>query len=193
MSNTTRLVTFGCSFTYGSGLPDCTHWYSSPSKHSWSWIVANKLGYTLNNQGCPGGNNLEILYKILNFDFKDNDYVIIMWSLPMRDVRFSRFTKTLGQLGSWSRGSFGEKWLLSASEYDYNQRSWLYMNHAQLYLDSMNIKHLHFPSFPIKNKPDFITINNLCDEGMVVCDYAPDGHPGVESNKQTAERILEHI
>jgi hypothetical protein len=190
MSNTTRLVIFGCSFTYGSGLPDCVNWEAAPSKHSWTQLVADKLGYTLDNQGCPGGSNLEILYKILNYKFITTDQVIIMWSLPMRDVKFKRLIGPFRQVGTWMTDSFAKKWMMSASEYDYEQRSWLYMHHAQVYLDSINVKHLHAPSFPINNKPRFITINNLLNGAIVKCDTVPDGHPGVESNKRTAERIL---
>ena len=48
------LYTLGCSFTYGEELPD-------PSTQSWPALLANKLGYTLDNQGQPGRGNSYIV------------------------------------------------------------------------------------------------------------------------------------
>ena len=36
-------------------------------------------------------------------------------------------------------------------------------------------------------------LSNLYFDGLVHCDDAVDGHPGIESNKQTAERIYNYI
>jgi len=66
-----KIVTFGCSVTYGHGLPDC-HIApdmpgKSPSKLAWPSLVANQANVQLSNQGKCGASNLEILYNILKY------------------------------------------------------------------------------------------------------------------------------
>ena len=44
-----RLITFGCSYAYGTGLEDCKNWFFNqfhhlkPSKLGWAQTLANKL------------------------------------------------------------------------------------------------------------------------------------------------------
>jgi hypothetical protein len=193
-----RLITFGCSFTYGSGLPDCIEspaGWQSPSKYSWTKILADKLGHTLVNKSFPGASNLEILYKILDFNFFETDQVVIMWTMPLREMIFNNSRDSFQRLGSWMKDNTARSWMRIATEYDYTHRSWLYVHHAELYLNNKNIKHLHFPAFSWTVEcPKYLTINNLCLDEIVHCDSAADqAHPGVESNKQTADRIFKYI
>ncbi len=86
-----RLVTFGCSFTYGHGLPDCRYdgdseeyndpkQVESPSKYAWPQVAADTLGVECVNMAKPGIGNKHILYRIVNFDFEPTDIVVVMWS-----------------------------------------------------------------------------------------------------------------
>jgi hypothetical protein len=108
-----RLIAFGCSFTYGQGLPDCkigenwSDFANTPSLLSWPFLLGKKLDIPTINKGVPGASNTEILYHILNFEFEPRDKVVIMWSLPNRDVYFlpgRRKKKPFRQLGAWLQG-----------------------------------------------------------------------------------------
>ena len=88
-----RLIAFGCSNTYGQGLEDC---YvppgpgPRPSKTAWP----NTLGNLLNcseviNQSAPGASNKLIWKTIVDFNFKQDDLVFIMWSHLERHCFFT--------------------------------------------------------------------------------------------------------
>ena len=76
-----RLITFGCSYAYGTGLEDCKNWFFNqfhhlkPSKLGWAQTLANKLDIELVNKSFPGSSNIEVLYSILKFDFKKPKHV----------------------------------------------------------------------------------------------------------------------
>ena len=68
------LYTLGCSFTYGEELPD-------PTTQSWPALLANKLGYTLDNQGQPGrGNSYIIRTAIEQVPQLNPKLVIVAWT-----------------------------------------------------------------------------------------------------------------
>jgi hypothetical protein len=193
-----RLVAFGCSFTYGSGLPDCfdpVHGQGKyPTKIGWVQLLADKLNLTAHNMGISGASNLQILYNMLKFDFQENDTVVVMWSLTNRDVYFRKETLApVVQLGAWkSIDVLSKRWLESLDDYDQGVKSWITINHADLLLKSKKVKYLHIPSHPrdlVPYKPDFINIDNIDLGGLIKVDVGLDPHPGVESNKLTAEKI----
>lgn len=102
-----RLVTFGCSFTYGDELPDCQSPVSlknTPSEYAWPQLTAQQLNLECVNMAEPSIGNKHILFKILNFDFAPTDTVVIMWTLFERHcVIDDHFEVT--DLGPW----FAEK------------------------------------------------------------------------------------
>ena len=79
-----RLIAFGCSLTYGFGLPDCyvsdMQHGPNPSVHAWPALTATALKLDIVNKAISGASNLKILNEILNFDFNIEDTVIILWS-----------------------------------------------------------------------------------------------------------------
>jgi hypothetical protein len=200
-----RVVAFGCSFTYGSGLPGCktgnntTKISSKPAKQSWPFELGKLLNVEAVNKGVPGSSNIEILYHILNFDFQPNDFVVVMWSLPNRDMHFISGTKKIKpyrQLGVWmsARSGYIAEWLSRVEPVDSIIKSWLYMHHADLYLKSLNLKYIHFPAFPhelSEHRPDFIgPIDNLYTDGISCIDECKnDRHPGPLSQIETAKTI----
>jgi hypothetical protein len=193
-----RLIAFGCSFTYGVGLPDCFDKYNGagpePSKVGWVQLLADKLNRIAHNKSTPGSSNLEILNNILKFDFEENDIVVVMWSMPNRDVYFRKFpvNKDL-QIGPWASDSISKRWIETMDEHDQGVKSWINAHHADLLFKSKNLKYLHIPCFPkawTPYKPNYITIDNMDMEGLVKIDQGLDAHPGVESNKLTADKIF---
>jgi hypothetical protein len=192
-----RLIAFGCSFTYGAGLPDCFHhaerYGKHPSNYSWVQVLADRLDLTAHNMGVPGASNLEILCNILKFKFKKDDTVVIMWSLPNRDLYFKKYpVKQEFQLGPWNTSMLAKRWISLLDERDQTIKSWINMHHADAVLTQAGVKYLHIPSHPknlIANKPEFININNIDLGGLIDIDKGLDRHPGIESNKLTAEKI----
>lgn len=89
-----RLIAFGCSSTFGQGLPDCNEdchlEKSKPSKFAWPSVLADLLGLECVNMSAPGSSNKRIMYTVMNFDFKESDTVYILWSLPERHAIFSK-------------------------------------------------------------------------------------------------------
>lgn len=192
-----RLITFGCSFTYGHGLIDCFKDCTKPSNLGWAPKLATLLNRSLVNISSPGASNLEILYNILNFNFEKEDIVVIMWSLPLRDLVFKKrlfdprpFTPYKVLLNKpW----YKRQWLPDGTLKDYIVKSWIYMQHADLLLQHKELSFIHYPAFPDQlshGKPDFINLTNLHMDGFVIVDKAEDNsHPGLISNTLTAEKI----
>jgi hypothetical protein len=195
-----RLITFGCSFTYGQGLPDCLTGDEAPSQYSWTYLLSKKLNRSLVNCGVPGGSNLQILNEILNFKFEKNDLVIVMWSLVDRDTIFlKRLFSTdniLIKVGYWTKNIIAKRYLERINLHDQKLKSWFYMHHADLYFKNKNIEYMHYPAIAgelLACKPTFIDIDKMYHEGVSWIDTTADNHPGVESNKETAERIFKII
>ena len=89
-----RLIVFGCSHTYGHGLPDCYRKPTpsnsdsagpEPSKLGWPNHLAKLMNInTVINQGKPGASNKEIWHRIINFALQRDDIVFILWSYTSR-------------------------------------------------------------------------------------------------------------
>lgn len=75
-----RVIFFGCSNTYGTGLPDCWPDLSKPSNMGWPNILANSLNREYVNMAMPSSSNKRIWHTINSFKFKEDDVVIILWS-----------------------------------------------------------------------------------------------------------------
>ena len=99
-----RLVSFGCSLTYGDELADCTNntcGEDSPSEYAWPNLLAKSLDMECVNLGYMGASNQMILRMLsryvydseckMHYDWikqperystrmKQNDIVIVQWS-----------------------------------------------------------------------------------------------------------------
>jgi len=78
-----KLYTYGCSFTYGQGLPDCIDLSQDfgPSKFAWPHLVSQKLNIAYKNYSDPGCTCQEVTRRFLyhSKDFNANDIVVIVW------------------------------------------------------------------------------------------------------------------
>lgn len=204
-SSYTRLVAFGCSITYGHGLHDCVvnkcEPGKSPSKYAWPQLVADQLGIMVDNQSKPGASNLEILHRILNYKFKERDYVTVMWTYPDRDYIFGNKNlitrKQLGtQLGSWQTGPILDSWLSVHTESDLATRSWLNVHHANLFLNSINVPVYNFfvsLKYLKKYKPLFVDVpySDIKVNKLEDIDRAADNlHPGIKSHTAIANAVI---
>lgn len=93
----TNLFAFGCSHTYGYGLPDVVQYmnskeiyptkfgenYNFGSKLAWPQLLADKLNLTCYNYGCCGANSKEVVWiftQCLQHNMISNrDTVTILW------------------------------------------------------------------------------------------------------------------
>ena len=77
-----RIVTFGCSNTFGQGSPDCVTASKGdpPSRYAWPAVLGRLLNRPVLNLAIPGASNLEILHCITCTDFKPGDLVYVFWS-----------------------------------------------------------------------------------------------------------------
>ena len=141
-----RLIAFGCSNTYGQGLEDC---YvppgpgPRPSKTAWP----NTLGNLLNcskviNQSAPGASNKLIWKTIVDFNFKQDDLVFIMWSHLERHCFFTNDQHM--SIGPWIKNKankFYYKVFYSKTDsiLDFFNRA----DHSKRYLDSLHLVNYH--------------------------------------------------
>ena len=141
-----RLVAFGCSLTFGIGLPDTWPYREKYVASSLAWpnILGNKLNLETINKGIPAAGQTEILNTILNFDFHDNDTCVIMWSYFDR-LDFYKFTEPNFGHRIGPRHKSYRKILLMSDTYqiDVARRNWLVMQHCMLYLRNKKIKAVH--------------------------------------------------
>ena len=213
-----RLLTFGCSFVYGQGLPDCfepPHFPGlDPSKMGWPNILASKLNRECVNLSSPGIGNLSILMSILETKYEPDDLVIIGYSFFDR-LRCHRFL-------DMSDGEFYNIALHSDMHNDiivkadslnpyanqeYYWNNFLIFQHIELFLNSKQIQNYSFHNVykecqhPKPNK--FINLQNFWDDMDCVLkiydnypnmDLALDGmHPGIKSHTLQAEMIYNKL
>jgi len=207
-----RLVTFGCSYTYGHGLPDCITDHGGagkiPSKFAWPHLLAKKLDKELYNAGIPGASNKLIMDTVINFPFKPTDTVVILWTYLSRHCILShkklepgtKLDKEVRVLPNGNLHTFigtNDNLSLSARYYRllHNEEDQLimtnhYISYVRLYLEKHNIPNLQ------------TTINEL-DHPLIYdiswSDLAnnypstPDGHIGVEAQEELTNRIYKRM
>jgi len=75
-----KLKSFGCSFTYGSDLADCTD--DQASRLTWPALLSEKLGLTYECHAWPGIGNLRITEQLLNKidSAHTNDVFVVEWT-----------------------------------------------------------------------------------------------------------------
>ena len=208
-----RLIAFGCSFTYGHGLPDCAIGNDAgpePSQHSWPALLADKLGRSVVNMSRPGSGNTEILWKLINFDFEPDDLCVIMWSYFTRS-EFYVFTEDpkgfrIKEDKNNPRFYLNEDMFLQHNII----ANLLTMDHAARYLEDLNIKsYAIIGPKRVDNKlkvgsgnfyfreHDKINISNLdlsFDLTQCIEDAGLDGcHPGIKSHRRIAKTLYERI
>lgn len=78
-----KLKSFGCSFIFGTDLPDDGRngLYATGSRMTWPALVAGHLGYDYSTHARPGSGNLQILERLLNeIALGDPAVYVIGWS-----------------------------------------------------------------------------------------------------------------
>ena len=140
-----RLVTFGCSHTFGAGLPDVWDFENhtpiftqGPSKYAWPQLLADKLNIECVNAGFTGASNKKIWWNALNFDYQNTDIVIILWSFLSRSciITGPNITDHI-TFGLWSNDDPGVSFYKHLyGEYDMLVDFYLRCNHLHNFLIS---------------------------------------------------------
>jgi hypothetical protein len=200
-----RLVAFGCSITYGHGLPDCftppNHHGSVPSNLAWPTLLGNKLEVnTIVNNGNPGASNLEILWKILNYEFEDNDLCVVYWSFYDR-LDLVRLDLDSSKTHRLQLEDVDKDFLIKANYTTHLIiRNFLIIHHAALSLEKKGVQYFFLDrnslsvgaKFPEHLKPKNYD-NTQLDVNFRI-DLALDNlHPGIKSQEKIASYIHSKI
>lgn len=199
-----RLVAFGCSFTYGHGLPDCVGPNNAPlnnrSEYAWPTLVANKLGVDCSNQSLCGSSNQRIAHSVKQFSFAPGDLCIVLWSYVDRSMVLGDDKFPIDIFPRASKNSdpnLFENYFRAHSDADMLYQTYMSMSHTELYLKNKNIPYIglhHLENFNFAYSPFSCDIKSTFIPPTWKVDWCPDGlHYGVESHKLLAESILNLI
>lgn len=215
-----KLVTFGCSRTYGSGLPDIYPDMGNMLGSSYAWPVhfKNYMGSSeLLNLAKPGIDNSHISRLVLEYSSSNqgnDDFYIIQWTAPNRISFYNEITKSYDFLGPWSINDSDKNKVLKAKNYystfhselqsKINTLSLIYF--IQLHLEKLNKKYFMFsfiktlkkgiPDNILKwyplNKDLFYPINSHSVEPEYSDIALDNNHNGVKFHKRFAELLYEY-
>jgi len=202
-----RLITFGDSFTYGHGLPDChiPLGLAGPncSKLSWPQLLGDQLDIEVINRAKPGHSNIEILKDIISStDISPTDIVITGWTYAVRDYVFKK--SLLGKdisfkVSPWlGDKNFIKKWFSVHNDYDLSVRAGLYIHHAECFLKTKGATQYHFCAHHglFNLMPEFSIVPETFINKKILpkIDKALDNsHPGLKSHEQAAKNLYEII
>ena len=215
-----RLLTYGCSNTYGESLPDCLPTGNEkdrmppPSQFAWPKVLSQKLRRECVNLSRSGSSNKEIHLRIVETDFKEDDIVVVLWTHHNRSCFIADTTASNGKpiinklLPGWiEKRSNIPKWRRIYNQgyyelYHTNENaryeSQISIDHAYKHLEAKGIKNFHFTfdgkviSSKIFNTYSWFTapVNNL----NLIEDVGQDGyHPGLLAHVDIAEKMHARI
>ena len=222
-----RIISFGPSEMFGHGLEDCfTPPYSpgtAPSKFAYPNLVAEQLACECINFSSPGCGALDVLLKIVNFEFDANDIVLVQWpslgtaTLISEDATLVNIqpwmTENKSKILNHNIGSDLIKYLsfkaklsidnqLSIAQSFYKTHSdrhlsitnCLYMDYAALYLDSKNLKKVFGGAESWNFEYSPVADHRDMKSHGEFFDFALDGqHPGHLWHQHIAKEIISII
>ena len=185
-----RLVTFGCSLTYGQHLND---------RHSESWPaqLSNKLDLFCDNQAVNGASNKHIWWKIVNYNFIKSDVVCVLWSHLDRWCVIKHDDITVINQWETDKNVIAKEFYTHLhNDFDMTTQSLLMMNHTKMYLDTLGVKQIHMIAKPMDT--DFAW--NTCDiapiDMSIIRKKYPlandNHHPGPQAHKEFAKQIYRY-
>ena len=195
-----RLIAFGCSYTYGHGLEDCVDEFMMPgptaSKLAWPQLLADKLNLECINEGQPGASNKQTWYKIINYKFRITDLVFILWSTNERHCIINK-DYTVDQIGHWVKSKPSKMYYKHLfNEVDQAIDSNLRIEHCTYHLINKGI--IHYNMLFRKDTIDRPSNATILDTNFRTIKHgmprAVDKlHPGKEAHKKFAQEIYGEI
>jgi hypothetical protein len=202
-----RLITFGCSYTYGDRLPDCYQPEKDASgmlasKLAWPQLLANELELDCVNNSKPGVSNKFIWNSIINFNYKKNDIVVILWTHPDRTTLITKETTT--NIGPWdTRAPGSEYYKYLYDDHDSELTSKLFISHANYFLKNklMTVYNLIINRSLIKlfnmTNSDIVDHIPLYFIDKIYNDIPPKAldnvHPGINAHLKFSQDLLNYI
>jgi len=198
-----RLVTFGCSHTYGYGLSDCYDNTDKPSNFSWPNLLAKKLDRECVNLSLPGSGNLQILMTVLKTRFEPTDLVIVAHSYFNRYEWYKIYDKDgNGNIIKHQTQAHKEILLAELGEKNIEEKqywyNWLSIQHVSLILNSFNIEYYQFHNVPVGAQTDMPKLlhipNYWSNMHAIYKDTALDGsHPGIISHQVQTQLLFDQL
>jgi len=206
-----RIITFGCSFTYGHGLRDCINAKLGPgkypSKFAWPNLIAQKLNKENVNMAYCGASNKHIAHLVDNFQFHETDICLIQWTFIDRYTIFLQ-DNSIQSINAHSKTKDSKNYYKMMMNlynlYDKSIDIRLLLNGINYKLKNKNVKTINFS--PIKARDKFSN-DQKSFEDLVKFDFSVDKnnigflpdidvgldnwHPGPKTHKQFAEYVLE--
>ena len=193
-----RVIVFGASYAYGHGLPDC-HIDNdqpglTPSIYAWPQIVADYLDLECVNMSEPGASNKRIWHTIINFNFKETDTALVLWTGIDRTCVLTD-ASTINDIGPWMDTAI-EYYKKYHTDYDAEMQAKLYISHSNLMRPRLkNLitanKHSHLLEIGggvVDHIP--VYLNDFIHRYPLALDNV---HPGPECHKIYAEEICKLI
>ncbi len=172
-----RLIAWGCSFTWGEGLDTVRPGFGQrASDRAWPALVAQQLNIPLRNLSEPGASNLWIADSVLNYEFKPEDLVIIMWTWPTRTTR--GLARKPRHILPTSDNRLFESWVTLYTEDDILRQDRIIRTATELYLTKLGIDHLVL---------DVLTAESSWADLPLALDQQ---HPGLEWHERISTQIL---
>jgi len=156
-----RLVTFGCSYTYGQGLNDCynnkgTHG-PYPSKYAWPNVLAQLLDRECINLGLPGASNKAIWYRAIKQHYNQDDIVVFLWTHIERHSVIQENGKIL-PIGVWTKGKIADAYFrYFQNSTDSNIELNCKLSQIKFYLDNLGIRNYH--CFAVDKEIELLELN----------------------------------
>tara|TARA_B100001057_G_scaffold481223_1_gene554990 strand:+ start:1640 stop:2281 length:642 start_codon:yes stop_codon:yes gene_type:complete len=203
-----RLVTFGCSLTYGSKLEN--------PNDAWPNQLATKWNLGLNNMACPGTSTKRIWWEIINFDFKKTDTVVVLWThmdrwcilkdtpkrgidatghheewdIPNKIVMYPGYLHSKDEMMLKKQEAY---YKYIHDNFDMLTQYLCYINHAHNYLKNKVSKQYHARASEIDKTLDFNRVDFLpidFDEIRTKHPKATDNqHPGKEAYAEFVNKV----
>lgn len=202
-----RLITFGCSLTYGQYL-DTTEDLggATPSVNSWPSKLAERLDYTLINYAIPGASNKEIAWMVFhNYKPRPNDCVIIHWTYCERwclirgpEVAITQYSagrqpSTITE--QWANTSYYKQ---HSDPYDSVRTNWMLQLAVAAHLKQQAIFHLM--TKPQRKDESIWQECGITPPGTLEeihqfhVDRALDkSHPGIKTNQRYSDYVFDQI
>lgn len=191
-----RIITVGCSYTFGHGLADCIELVGNgpgpdPSNLGFATMLADYLGRPLVNLAQPGASDKQIMNIADNTTFNESDICLLQWSHNDRHcVIEGQYTN---KLGPWMDTKIAKLYYKRIhNDNDAVVMRSVYINYINLKLRNLGVKTYNI--LPITatciNIDKLIIMSNKNIQHFRVDTALDNSHPGPKSQKLFAEYLI---
>lgn len=197
MSKAPRLLTFGCSYTYGSGLSDSHP--IRPSKHAWPNVLAKMLGRKCLNLGSPGASNKRIWCLASREQYQQDDIVVFLWTHIER-YSIVQLDGRIVDIGPWNTDKIGHAYYrYFQNTKDSNVELNCKLSQIKLYLNNLGIRNYH--CFAAEYEVDLVDFNSDARKIKTSFDQirsrhgvGTDGfHPNEDAHREFATSLYKEL